>query len=102
VTELPGSLTYNETLVLSAISLGCRYGLQIIERTGLSSGTIYPALRRLEAFELVEGFWEDENVAHADGRPARRNYVLTSIGHRELLAAKERLHSRQAALGWVR
>ena len=101
MTDRSGNLTYNATLVMSALSGGCRYGLEVIDRTGLSSGTVYPALRRLESAGLVEGAWEDEARAHREGRPARRNYRLTGAGEAALAEAVERVRARQAALGWV-
>jgi DNA-binding PadR family transcriptional regulator len=56
----------------------------------LPSGTIYPALRRLEALELVESAWEDEDKAHRKGRPRRRYYQLTPAGRRRLAEAEAR------------
>ncbi|MCG8469139.1 MAG: PadR family transcriptional regulator, partial [Gemmatimonadetes bacterium] len=35
--------------VLHAVAVGRRYGFDIMDSTGLPSGTVYPALRRLEA-----------------------------------------------------
>lgn len=101
MTDPFGNLTYNATLILSALGQGCGYGLEIMDRTGLSSGTVYPALRRLEAAGLVAGSWEDEASAHEVGRPARRNYGLTPAGERALAEALERVRARQAALGWM-
>jgi len=95
------NLSYNATLVLSALANGSRYGLEVIERTGLSSGTVYPALRRLEAAGLVEGAWEDEAEAHEDGRPARRNYRVTAPGRAAMVEAVRRVRAQQSVLGWV-
>jgi DNA-binding PadR family transcriptional regulator len=94
-------LTYHATLVLSALEQGDGYGLDVIERTGLSAGTVYPALRRLEAAGLVEGAWEDQVSAHDSGRPARRYYRPTARGAKALADALERLRARQRALGWA-
>jgi DNA-binding PadR family transcriptional regulator len=94
-------LTYNAALVLSALQQGSGYGLDVIERTDLSSGTVYPALRRLEAAGLVEGDWEEEARAHESGRPARRYYRITPEGREALTGALERLRARQRALGWA-
>ncbi len=96
-----GSLSYNATLVLAVVERGCRYGLEVIDHTGLSPGTVYPALRRLEAAGLVEGTWEDEAAAHEAGRPARRNYGITEAGRGALAEAMERVRAQQAALGWL-
>ena len=48
------------------------------DRFDLPTGTIYPALRRLEAAGLVTGTW-----AEAGGR-RRRSYALTPAGRRRL------------------
>lgn len=101
MTDKAGNLTYNATLILSAIGQGCGYGLEIMDRAGLSSGTVYPSLRRLEAAGLVAGSWENQSSAHEEGRPARRNYSLTPAGERALAEALERVRARQAALGWL-
>ena len=57
-----------------------RYGLQLMERTGLKSGTIYPALHRLESEGWLRSWTEDVDSS-AVGRPARRLYALTPTGH---------------------
>ena len=73
--------------VLQAIANGYQYGFDVIDRTGLPSGTVYPALSRLERDGLVKSAWEDEQQAHADGRPARRYYKLTAPGVKALAEA---------------
>ena len=55
--------------------------------TGLTSGSVYPALDRLEGLRLVSSSWEDEASAHAEGRPARRYFRLTSAGASALRTA---------------
>lgn len=92
-------LGYHAALILAALSSGARYGLEVIERTGLSSGTVYPALRRLEAAGLLSARWEDEERAHGDGRPARRYYQVSAEGQAALAEARKRMHARQRALG---
>jgi len=57
---------------------------------GLPSGTVYPALRRLERDQLVESKWEPEDEAFASNRPARRYYQVTRAGKAAALAATER------------
>jgi len=79
------NITYPTTLVLQALSTGCSYGFEIMDATGLPSGTVYPLLRRLERLECVEARWEDEAQAAREGRPTRRYYALTPDG-REVLA----------------
>jgi PadR family transcriptional regulator, regulatory protein PadR len=70
--------------VLQAIANGFEYGFDIIDHTGLPSGTVYPALSRLERDGLVRSSWEDERTAHREGRPARRYYRITAPGARAL------------------
>jgi PadR family transcriptional regulator PadR len=70
--------------VLQAVASGVEYGFDIIDRTGLPSGTVYPALSRLERDGYLTSSWEDERRAHRDGRPARRNYRVTASGVRVL------------------
>lgn len=86
--DTPG---YTATLVLQALSLGHRYGFEIMRITDLPSGTVYPILRRLEGQGLARSAWEDESEAHGDRRPARRYYRLTAEGSRTLEAARERV-----------
>lgn len=74
--------------VLQSIANGHGYGFDIIEATGLPSGTVYPALSRLERDGLVGSSWEDERAAHGEGRPARRYYRLTAHGVRALEEAR--------------
>jgi len=73
--------------VLQAIAGGYQYGFDIIDQTQLPSGTVYPALGRLERDGLVKSAWENEQEAHADGRPARRYYKLTAPGVKALSEA---------------
>jgi DNA-binding PadR family transcriptional regulator len=84
------ALSYTGLFVLQALACGYRFGFDIMEVTGLPSGTIYPALRRLEALELVRSDWEDEQRAHRNGRPRRRYYELTPAGRRRLGEAEAR------------
>jgi PadR family transcriptional regulator, regulatory protein PadR len=42
-------LTYPTALVLQALLDGHHHGFDIMEVTGLPSGTVYPILRRLDA-----------------------------------------------------
>lgn len=58
-------LSYTAALVLQTISAGYNYGFDIMEVTGLPSGTVYPTLRRLEQQELVKSSWETKHTALA-------------------------------------
>ena len=73
--------------VLQAIAHGYQYGFDVIDHTGLPSGTVYPALTRLERDGLVRSAWENEQQAHGEGRPARRYYKLTAPGVKALAEA---------------
>lgn len=77
--------------ILAALKNQVRYGLDIIEHTGLMPGTVYTTLRRLEQRRLVEGTWEDASVAEAERRPRRRYYALTPKGVEALDEAAQRL-----------
>ena len=70
--------------VLQAVANGFIYGFEIIDATGLPSGTVYPALSRLERDGLLKSAWEDDQAAHDEGRPARRYYRVTAPGTRAL------------------
>jgi DNA-binding PadR family transcriptional regulator len=83
-------LSHSAALILKALSLGYCFGLDVMDATGLPSGTVYPALRRLERDELVESQWEPEEEATAKQRPARRYYEVTRAGKEAAMAATER------------
>ena len=83
-------LSHSAALILKALSLGHCFGFDVMEVTGLPSGTVYPALRRLERDGFVESKWEPEKEAAANLRPARRYYEVTREGRAAALAATER------------
>jgi PadR family transcriptional regulator PadR len=87
---MAAGLTYIGALVLHAISSGNRYGFQIMAATGLASGTVYPALRRLESAHLIRSQWEKAAVARAEQRPTRKYYLLTVDGEAALAEAGKR------------
>ena len=86
----PVRLTYPTALVLLAVREGVRYGFDIIDGTGLRSGTVYPILRRLEDAGLLRSHWERESAALKEGRPPRRYYTLTGAGALVARDASER------------
>lgn len=92
-------LTYNQALVLQALARGYRYGFEIMDFTGLASGTAYPILRRFEASGLARSRWEGQRPAERDGRPRRRYYELTAAGRRALAAAVEKFAEHQRVFG---
>jgi PadR family transcriptional regulator PadR len=55
------------------------YGLELAKAAGLKSGTIYPALARLESAGWLSSYWEEIDPKEA-GRPRRRLYRLTGEG----------------------
>jgi DNA-binding PadR family transcriptional regulator len=83
-------LTYSTAVVLAAIGSHFRYGFDIMDATGLPSGTVYPILRRLERNGWLRSAWEDEAKAHGEQRPARRYYELTRAGSATLAEAQSR------------
>jgi DNA-binding PadR family transcriptional regulator len=78
-------------LVLAAIARGSRFGFDIMDETGLQSGSVYRALSRLEELELVESSWEDAEEALAEKRPRRRYYRMNARGRKALGSARARL-----------
>jgi PadR family transcriptional regulator PadR len=90
------NLTYPTTLVLHALANGSSHGFDIIDATGLASGTVYPILRRLEEERLVSARWENVSIAREEQRPPRRYYELTAAGEELLQKALERYRLTQA------
>ena len=87
------NITFPTTLVLHAVAEGARYGFDIADRTGLQTGTVYPALRRLDALGFVRSSWENEKTARREQRPARRYYEITRAGADALDVAKKRFEN---------
>ena len=74
------NVTLPTTLVLQAVARGHHHGFDVMDATGLPSGTVYPILRRLDAEGCVRSRWEKQGVARAEQRPPRRYYELTAGG----------------------
>jgi len=89
-------MTLATTFVLQAISRGHRFGFDIVNVTGYPTGTVYPALRRLEHAGLVRSERERQQVATRDARPQRRYYEVTPAGARALEAALEPMRAMSA------
>ena len=87
------SLSFTGLFILQALAQGHRFGFDIMEVTALPSGTVYPALRRLEALDLVASDWETDRHARKAGRPRRRYYQLTAAGRRHLGEAEARFRA---------
>ena len=90
-------LSMSATAVLQAIANGYIYGFDIMDATGLPSGTVYPALRRMEAAGLIASRWEDAAAAQRDQRPARKYYAVSRSGQLSLAdaVARYRLSDRK-------
>ena len=82
------SLTLQSALILQAVSNGYVFGFDIMRITDLPSGTVYPALRRLEGDGLIRSRWEDRTTAHQEGRPARKTFEILPRGARALEACR--------------
>jgi DNA-binding PadR family transcriptional regulator len=95
--ELKGHL---DGLLLAALEDGPRHGYAVIEAlrqsTGgqldLPTGTIYPALRRLEHAGLITGSWS------LVGGRQRREYRLTAAGKRALSGKRADWHHFAATI----
>lgn len=96
---MPVRLTYPTAIVLLAISRGVRHGFDIMDASGLPSGTVYPILRRLEDAGLLRSKWETIGTARDDGRPPRRYYQVTGAGLRVLDEALERFPGLIGTIG---
>jgi DNA-binding PadR family transcriptional regulator len=83
-------MTYPTAIVLLALSRGFRYGFEIMDATGLASGTVYPILRRLEEAGMLSAKWERAADAHDEQRPPRRYYQITGAGRQSLRDATAR------------
>jgi DNA-binding PadR family transcriptional regulator len=84
------ALSSATALVLDALARGCRHGFDILDATGLASGTVYPILRRLEQDGLARSRWEDARLAQQEQRPPRRYYLLTREGDALVADARAR------------
>ena len=93
-------MTQITALVLQAIAAGHHYGFDIMEECGLPSGTVYPALRRLERAGYLRSGWEKAAEARAAGRPRRRSYRLTDTGREALPEAEAKLEEVRRLLGY--
>jgi len=86
-------LTHAATAVLQAVANGHQHGFDVIAVTGLASGTVYPALRRLEEAGWLESRWEEHRLAQRELRPPRKYYEVTTPGEVALAAALARYRS---------
>lgn len=86
-------MTLITTSVLQAIAVGHRHGFEIADVVASATGTVYPALRRLESAGYVRSAWEAEAIAIKNARPQRRYYEITPAGERALSSAVSTLRT---------
>jgi len=92
-------LSVSVLAVLGAVSRSIRYGFDIMDATGLPSGTVYPVLGRLERDGYVRSKWELPTIAQREKRPPRRYYEITAGGARALAESAEHYRTLGARLG---
>ena len=92
-------ITYPTSIVMLAVSRGLSYGFDIMDATGLQSGTVYPILRRLEAAGMLRARWEAAGNARDEQRPPRRYYQITGAGSRSLRDALDRFPGLSGTIG---
>ena len=83
-------LSHTAALILQTIENGYSYGFDIMDATGLPSGTVYPALRRMETEGLIGSQWESEKKAVSEQRPPRKYYRVTRSGAQVLEQSQKR------------
>jgi PadR family transcriptional regulator, regulatory protein PadR len=83
-------LSHTAAMILQALHAGHIYGFGVMEATGLPSGTVYPALRRMERDEMIKSHWEKQSIADNEQRPPRKYYKLTSSGKATLETLQKR------------
>ena len=83
-------LSFSVAVIMQALENGYQYGFDIMDVTGLPSGTVYPALRRLEELGYVKSRWEKHAIAQQEMRPPRKYYELTKPGKEILGEAIQR------------
>jgi len=83
-------LSHTAAMILQAVDAGFIYGFSIMEMTGLPSGTVYPAMRRLERDDLIRSQWEKQSIADDEQRPPRKYYKLTAAGRVTLETSRRR------------
>ena len=77
-------LPFGQVSILHAIADGNRFGFEIMDATGLTSGTVYPTLDKLESLGFLVSHWEDAKTARRDKRPPRRYFDLTLKRYKNL------------------
>ena len=89
-----------ETIVLAALVDEPKYGYRILQTlrsesagaVGLSAGTLYPILHRLELAGAVRSLWKEGTTRH------RKYYALTAKGKRRLRERADEWHRFSAVV----
>jgi PadR family transcriptional regulator PadR len=74
-------------------------GADVARKTGLKSGTLYPALFRLERAKWLQSKWEDGVPAEL-GRPRRRMYLLTPKGEEQARSVCVKVSEMIGGVAW--
>jgi len=101
VDLLQGTL---DLLILRTLLIGPAHGHAIakhIQRTSeqllqIETGSLYPALHRLEAKGWIEASWK-----HAESGKRARYYRLTALGRKQLKAEQSRWRAFSRAVGLI-
>lgn len=92
----PIMMTRTACSVLTVLFSGSSYGLKICQLTGLSAGSVYTVLQRLERAGWVEGAWEEGTPS---GRPKRRAYGITADGRTAVAEWRQSVSPARAS--WI-
>ncbi|WP_067652898.1 PadR family transcriptional regulator [Nocardia harenae] len=76
------------------------YGFEIMRAAGISSGSLYPILARLEKAGWIDGHLEDIDPK-VEGRRARRYYTMTGAGEFAATQALQRFANKLRLPAWV-
>jgi len=82
----PSRQTLDVLALLAQAAPGWLYGLEIAERSGLKSGSLYPILIRLADRGLLESEWQEPAQ---QGRPPRHAYRILPAGRSVLDEARK-------------
>ncbi|WP_219622794.1 PadR family transcriptional regulator [Peribacillus deserti] len=90
-----------EMVILTFLSVEDMYGYELTEKIEKESegylkmkeGTLYPALKKLEAKGMIESYWEESREG-----PRRKYYSLTDEGIQELNNQKKEWSYFQSVL----
>jgi DNA-binding PadR family transcriptional regulator len=85
----PKPLSLSAVAVLGVVAKRIRHGFDIMDATGLPSGTVYPILGRLERDGYVRSRWESQATAFREKRPPRRYYEISAAGAKILARSIE-------------